>query len=167
MSMKLILEGDRKVPGWSVTNKTRAAHTNVVTHPDDLSMFNSDSVCAIYAMNVLQQYPQRSVEGVLNEWRRVLKPSGILLISVPDMELICSMFSQAGTPMVAKVNLMKIAYERASSGLCEEMMRFYLRNIGITNVRKVSRFNVFDAPSTNPGDEPDTCAWNLHIVAFK
>ncbi len=56
--------------------------------------YNNDSVDLIYASHVLEYFDRVEVISVLQEWYRVLKPSGILRIAVPDFntmnELYCN-----------------------------------------------------------------------------
>ena len=48
--------------------------------------FEDNSVDLIYASHVLEYFDIIEVKPILHEWRRVLKPGGILRIAVPDFE---------------------------------------------------------------------------------
>jgi SAM-dependent methyltransferase len=46
--------------------------------------FENNSVDLIYASHVIEYFDREEVKTLLNEWKRVLKPKGILRIAVPD-----------------------------------------------------------------------------------
>jgi ubiquinone/menaquinone biosynthesis C-methylase UbiE len=50
--------------------------------------YDSNSVDMIYCVNLLQVFSHRQVDNVLQEWCRVLKIGGLLILVVPDMEKI-------------------------------------------------------------------------------
>jgi len=52
-----------------------------------------DNTCdLIYASHLLEYFDRIEVVEVLQEWKRVLKPSGILRLAVPDFEKLCSLY---------------------------------------------------------------------------
>jgi predicted SAM-dependent methyltransferase len=63
------------------------------TSIQDLSKFSDDSVDLIYASHVIEYFDRESVIGVLEEWKRVLKPDGILRLAVPDFEMMCLLYT--------------------------------------------------------------------------
>jgi predicted SAM-dependent methyltransferase len=60
---------------------------------DNLSFIQDDSVDLIYTCHVLEHFKRRDLHKVLQEWRRVLKPEGVLRISVPDFKSLCEVYS--------------------------------------------------------------------------
>ncbi len=50
--------------------------------------YSSNSVDLIYCVNLLQVFSHRKVDEVLQEWSRVLKVGGLLILVIPDMEKI-------------------------------------------------------------------------------
>jgi predicted SAM-dependent methyltransferase len=46
--------------------------------------FKDESVDLIYASHVIEYFNRDEIKIVLNEWKRVLKPGGIIRIAVPD-----------------------------------------------------------------------------------
>ena len=61
-----------------------------------LSMFMDDSVDLIYASHVVEHIPRSELPGVLTEWRRALKPGGVLRISVPDFDSLLAVYDSSG-----------------------------------------------------------------------
>lgn len=61
---------------------------------DDLSIFENDSVDLVYACHVLEHFKRNDMDRVLSEWFRVLKPGGILRVSVPGFEEIIAVYQK-------------------------------------------------------------------------
>lgn len=58
--------------------------------------FGDDSVEAIYASHILEHFPHPRTPIVLTEWKRVLKPRGLLQVSVPDFERCVELYKETG-----------------------------------------------------------------------
>jgi len=83
--MKLHLGcGKRDFPGFINVDLADYPHINYRRSVDDLSIFEDNSADLIYASHVLEYFSLEDAERVLTEWRRVLKPGGILKLAVPD-----------------------------------------------------------------------------------
>jgi predicted SAM-dependent methyltransferase len=54
--------------------------------------FDDESVDLIYASHVLEYFDREEVINVLLEWKRVLKPGGILRIAVPDFKSMTELY---------------------------------------------------------------------------
>ena len=63
---------------------------------DDLSPFADQSAALVYACHCLEHFPWKVVPRVLVEWRRVLRPGGILRLSVPDFDRIVEIYQEHG-----------------------------------------------------------------------
>lgn len=62
----------------------------------DLSMFANSCVDLIYMCHVLEHVHRKEIFDVLGEFRRVLKPGGVLRLSVPDFDLLIAMYQDIG-----------------------------------------------------------------------
>lgn len=82
--------GDHTLDGW--TNIDRKTGGEV--YP--LAEYADDSVDEIRASHILEHFSHRQTLAVLAEWRRVLKPNGLLRVAVPDLDKIVSQ-CRAGT----------------------------------------------------------------------
>ena len=60
----------------------------------DLSRFSDDSIGLIYACHVLEYFDLQEAAGALREWRRVLKPGGVLRLAVPDFDKLTQVYHQ-------------------------------------------------------------------------
>lgn len=73
-----------------------APHIHYVRSVDNLSIFKDCSIDFIYASHCLEHFPFSAVPIILKEWYRVLKPKGILRLSVPDFELLLKIYNETG-----------------------------------------------------------------------
>ena len=63
---------------------------------DRLPMFADDTVDLIYCCHAFQYFDWEAGADVLREWRRVLKPGGILRLAVPDFEALVRLYDTTG-----------------------------------------------------------------------
>lgn len=84
--------GMRKVwPGLiGIDNASTFGGNTVADIPgdiSDLSMFGDATMDAVFSSHVLEDFPRERVPTVLEEWARVLKIGGYLVLYVPNMNL--------------------------------------------------------------------------------
>lgn len=95
--MKLHLGcGKRHIPGFVHIDAVDYPHVDHVATIDNLSFIQDSSVGLIYNCHVLEHFKRRDVERVLREWYRVLKPGGVLRVSVPDFAKLCEIYQRDG-----------------------------------------------------------------------
>jgi predicted SAM-dependent methyltransferase len=95
--MKLHLGcGKRFIPGFVHIDVIDHPHVQHVSTIDSLPFIPDASVDLIYVCHVLEHFKRRDVGRVLQEWHRVLKPGGILRISVPDFAHLCEVYQRYG-----------------------------------------------------------------------
>ena len=79
--MKLHLGcGERYLNGYVHVDIAEFDHIDFIRPVDDLSCFKKNTVSEIYASHVLEYFDREYAPEVLNEWKRVLKPNGILAV---------------------------------------------------------------------------------------
>jgi predicted SAM-dependent methyltransferase len=94
--MKLHLGcGPRYIPGFVHVDAQPALHVDIVGPVEDLPMEDA-SVSLIYASHVLEHFGRYAYRAVLAEWFRVLKPGGILRLSVPDFAVCAAIYYENG-----------------------------------------------------------------------
>ena len=94
--MKLHLGcGKRYLEGYIHVDIAKFEHIDYQLPIDDLSTFNSNTVEEIYASHVLEYFDRNDVVNVLNEWKRVLKPSGILRLAVPNFPKLVEVYQSS------------------------------------------------------------------------
>lgn len=82
------------IPGFIHVDLMDFDHINYKRSIDDLSIFEDRSTDLIYACHVLEHFKRQEVEKVLKEWFRILKPGGVLRISVPGFEEIVKIYQK-------------------------------------------------------------------------
>lgn len=97
--MKLHLGcGKRHLDGYLNIDARADVGADLVADITNLTSFENEEVEEIYACHVLEHIPRPQVMDVLKHWHRILKPGGILLVSVPDFAALCNLY-QDGVPM--------------------------------------------------------------------
>lgn len=71
-------------------------HVQHVRPIDDLSIFPDASAALVYACHCLEHFPRARVLPILVEWRRVLRPGGVLRLSVPDFDKLLAIYEAHG-----------------------------------------------------------------------
>jgi len=118
----------------------RAPHIHYVRNIEDLSLFKDNSVDLIYASHCLEHFSHLEISSVLAEWRRTLKPGGILRLSVPDFDLLLNIYQENHNDIDAilqplmgvqldKYRFHKIVFNRNS-------LTFLLHTTGFKKVRE-------------------------------
>lgn len=80
------------VPGFINIDKNPQKDGEITGDIRDLE-FDDDTVEIIVARNILQVFSHREVQKILLEWKRVLKPGGTIILSVPDLKSILEAYS--------------------------------------------------------------------------
>lgn len=94
--MKLHLGcGPRYIPGFVHVDAQPAPHVNIVGPVERLPI-DDDSVSLVYASHVLEHFGRYEYKAVLKEWFRVLKPGGVLRLSVPDFAACAAIYYEDG-----------------------------------------------------------------------
>ena len=106
--------------------------------------YERDTVDLIYASHVLEYFDREEVRDVLKEWHRVLKPSAVLRLAVPDFGAMANLYAQGAVtvedvigplygkwPMGDQTVYHKTTYDEAS-------LNKLLRDMGF---KKFQRYN--------------------------
>src|SRR5262245_43424784 len=95
--MKLHLGcGARHIPGFVHVDLANHPHIDYRHDIRRLPMIAEDAVTLIYASHVLEYFDRVEVPAVLEEWRRVLCPGGVLRLAVPDFEALVTVYQTTG-----------------------------------------------------------------------
>jgi predicted SAM-dependent methyltransferase len=134
--------GARYIPGFYHIDIQNYPHIDRVQNVDNLHFLNSNSVELIYASHVLEHYGRFAVNKVLCEWYRVLKPGGILRLSVPDFAVnaklyVDDVFPDGVSNIIGAVNGgQKNAYDFHNVIFDERDLTDRLKLAGFSDVRK-------------------------------
>lgn len=87
----------RYIPGWVHVDLCDMPHIDHKSRVDDLPFFADASVDLLYASHVLEYFDRvEAEERVLKEWRRVLKPGGVLRLAVPEIDKLIEVYKRSG-----------------------------------------------------------------------
>jgi len=82
--------GKRFIPGFIHIDRKKFDHVDHIQCIELLPQFADDSVDLIYASHALAY--MKKPERAMKEWRRVLKPGGILRLATPDFAKLCEVY---------------------------------------------------------------------------
>jgi ubiquinone/menaquinone biosynthesis C-methylase UbiE len=92
--MKLNLGcGNTKFPGFVNVDIRKEVFPDVLDDVKTLSTFEKNSADLIYACHVLEHFGRKEYLQVLKRWFDVLKPNGVLRLSVPDLEKVFELYN--------------------------------------------------------------------------
>ena len=141
--------GERPLEGWvNVDALPDAPGVDVVTDVTEALPFESGSADALYASHLLEHVSSEDVPRVLAEWRRVLRPGGVLMIAVPDLEVIARMlverpgwFTPPHAPWVGAIyGGQKDEWDFHKTGFTGPWLAYCLDQAGFGEVERVDRF---------------------------
>ncbi len=132
--------GEIAAPGWINVDVQALPHIHHVTDVRRLDAFATGTVDLVYACHVLEHVSHRETRAALVEWRRVLKPGGVLRLSVPDFDLLVDAYLAEGRD-VDKVVKPVLGGQRAGHDFhgalfTERSLRGALSGAGFTEVRR-------------------------------
>jgi predicted SAM-dependent methyltransferase len=139
----------------------------------DLSRFADDTFTELYASHVLEHFDYRAeLIGALAEWRRVLRPGGVLRLSVPDLDILAHLLLQRHQLDVnQRFQVMRMIFgghthehDYHRVGLNQDFLAAFLDRVGFVNLQRVSRHAIFaDTSETVVAGTPIS----LNINAYK
>jgi len=153
---RLHIGGLQKKEGWEIFNAIPAEVVDHQGNANDLSRFSDNTFLELYASHVLEHFDFRhEVELVLREWWRVLVPGGRLYVSVPDMDVLCSLFlCKQALSIEQRFHLIRMIFGAHTdchdfhfAGFNREFLEHYLEKAGFATPFVVDRFNLFDDTS--------------------
>jgi predicted SAM-dependent methyltransferase len=171
-AMRLHIGGEEAKAGWRVLNVQAGPAVDYVGDCTDLSRFEDGSVDEIYISHVLEHlgYIEKLPEA-LAEMRRVLKPGGRAMISVPDFEVVCRLFLDPRYGAQDRLHIMRMAFGGQMDphdfhyvGLTFEILGEFLLNVGFAKIDRVQDFGLFNDTSVQRFDETPI---SLNIIAWK
>jgi len=143
--------------GWETLNAVPLPGIDHVGDARCLPCFDDETFDHVYASHVLEHFDYRDeVDAALSEWYRVLKPGGILEVSVPDLEIVCRLITdKAVSSSQDQWNLMRMIigghadeHDYHRSAFTETFLQHFLERNGFVDVERVDSFGYFEDCST-------------------
>jgi predicted SAM-dependent methyltransferase len=138
--MKLHLGCGRKyIEGFKHVDLQDFDHIDYRTSVDDLNFAEDNSVTLIYVAHVLEHFGRNEYKNVLQEWFRVLKPNGILRLSVPSFEATVQYYTKKNDDLEVLLGLLvggqKVGeYDYHKMIFDKKLLTKALQEIGFINV---------------------------------
>lgn len=88
--------GKRYLEGFVHIDLADYPHIDYKSDIAKLPMIKDSNVELIYCCHAFEYYDRQQAVEVLKEWRRILKPNGILRLAVPDFEQWVKVYKQTG-----------------------------------------------------------------------
>ena len=86
--------GTKNIDGFINIDVRNLNTVDMVCDIKTLSSFENNSVDLIYVSHVLEHFRRKEYVEVLKRWYEILKPNGILRISVPDFEKVVEHYNE-------------------------------------------------------------------------
>ena len=152
---RLHIGGKLRCEGWEVLNALPGPDVDHLGNANDLSRFADQSFDVVYASHVAEHLDFRDeLPRTLAEWLRVLKPGGVLQISVPDLEVLAGLILNRQLSMIDHFKVMMMmfgghvdAYDFHKVGFTAELLGGFLVGAGFTQLARVERFGHFQDTS--------------------
>ena len=154
--IKLHIGGWERREGWQILDILPRDGVDHVGSCLDLSAVPDDSLAEIYASHVLEHLDYKTEAGqALKEWHRALMPSGLLRLSVPDLDILCRLFAHPKMKAQDRFQIMRMmfggqadAYDQHKTGFFFDMLGSMLDEAGFGDIRRVEDFGLFKDSST-------------------
>jgi predicted SAM-dependent methyltransferase len=155
-SRKLHIGGKVRTSGWEVIDANPGEMVDHVGDAGDLGRFEAGTFEAVYASHVLEHFDYKDALGAaLREWHRVLSPGGKLYVSVPDLDVLASLFvlkekltleeRYLVMRMIFGGHVDKFDYHQV--GLSVDFLAAFLTEAAFVNLRRVASFGLFEDTS--------------------
>ncbi len=170
---KLHIGGTVRTDNWEVFSINEGTHVDHVGNANDLSRFPDNIFSELYASHVLEHFDYKGeLLATLLEWKRVLKPGGVLYVSVPDLDILAKLYlDKAGQSICDRFLLMSMIFgghvdnhDYHNVGLNEELLAYCLIKTNFVNIKRVDEFGLFKDTSSL---RFKGLLISLNIVAYK
>ncbi len=168
---KLHVGGKEAKPGWKIMNVQPGDSVDYVGDIRDLGEFPDAAFDIVYASHVLEHVSQLDMGATLSGLYRILTPNGKLMISVPDLEVLCKLFIHPELNKASRFQVMRMMFGGQTDqfdfhkiGLSYDILAAYLRAANFQFAKRVDQFGIFN-------DTSALAFYNvpisLNLVAFK
>jgi predicted SAM-dependent methyltransferase len=137
--------GDVRLPGFVNVDANKTFASDAIDDLTQLSTFDDGSASEIYTCHVLEHFAHDEVLPLLKRWHAVLKPGGLIRISVPDLDKIVRIYvanwehfqKDGNTPWIGLIyGGQKDSYDYHKTGFNAVWLRRLLLNAGFIDVEE-------------------------------
>eukprot|EP01038_Epipyxis_sp_PR26KG_P008707 gene8707-11766_t len=147
----LNIGGITAADGWLNVNSQVMPGVHINRDMHNLEGFADGSVTAIYSSHTLEHnaHGDGMFETALAEWRRVLRPGGIVMISVPDLRVLSRMLLDKSFDINERWKVIMMMYGAQSDpfdyhqvGFDEDLLVYFMNKAGFCQLERVGNFNL-------------------------
>lgn len=153
-SLKLHIGGQKAHPDWKILDVEPRPEVDFVGNAAALDQFADNSVAVIYASHVLEHFYywlNSELSNTLSEWYRVIQPGGKLLVSVPNLKILCWLYQNPNLLTEERFYLMRIMFgghvnehDVHKVGFDADILASFLVKAGFIDCQEVSEFGLFE-----------------------
>lgn len=81
--------GPHGEPGYYHVDAVKVGNVDKEADVRNLDWLADNSVDSLYSAHTIEHFSYTEIDTVLAEWYRVLKPSGIIRLKMPDLDFLC------------------------------------------------------------------------------
>lgn len=133
--------------------------------------FDDDHADVIVASHILEHFYHHQTLDVLKEWRRVLKPDGIIYVATPDIDRAIEIYNKGNLQEWIIYYMYGDQKDKGSfhyNIFNEWRLRKYLENAGFREIIRVEDFpDELDEECLNLVSTIDNKTISLNMMAFK
>jgi predicted SAM-dependent methyltransferase len=149
--IKLHIGGQEQREGWKILDAIPGPIVDYVGNCNDLTFLNDASCCEVYASHVFEHLAYNGeVQAALKGVHRILKPGGRVRLSVPDLEILCRLYTHPELPSARRFHIMRIIfggrmtpYDVHYSGFDTKLLGGFLYEAGFREIMRVEKFDLF------------------------
>jgi predicted O-linked N-acetylglucosamine transferase (SPINDLY family)/predicted SAM-dependent methyltransferase len=148
--LKLHVGGWIARDGWKIIDADSRPEADFLGSIQDLSSFADESCSDVYCSHVLEHVGQTEILDTLNGIHRVIAPGGRLYLSVPDLDVLVSLFARPDADKAEKFLIMRMMFGGQMDehdfhriGLNYDFLSDYLRDVGFSSIEHVESFGIF------------------------
>jgi len=149
--IRLHIGGRQRKRRWRILDVRAEPGVDVVGSCTDLSAFADGTVAEIYASHVLEHLSHnQEIQRALIEMNRVLMPGGKLMLSVPDLDVLCRLFLDPALDIKQRFRVMRLMFgdhdhehDVHKVGLSTELIGHFIKHAGFAGMRRVRSFGLF------------------------
>jgi predicted SAM-dependent methyltransferase len=149
--IKLHIGGWEQREGWKILDAIPGPVVDYVGNCTDLTFLNDESCCEAYASHVFEHLGYNGeLLDTLKGVYRILKPGGRLRASVPDLEILCRMYTHPNTKPQDRFQIMRMMfggrmtpYDVHYTGFDTYLLGGFLFEAGFREIQRVEKFDMF------------------------
>jgi predicted SAM-dependent methyltransferase len=149
--IKLHIGGQTPKEGWSILDIQAGPGVDYVGSCVDLSFLADGSCAEVYASHVLEHLSYNvDLPRAVKEIHRVLEPGGRFRVSVPDLAMLCRLFSRPGATFKDRYYIMRAmfggqvdSHDFHFAGIWPEFLVALLKEAGFSKIEPAATFDEF------------------------